>query len=201
MTTELEGLAYLQLNAKVAGGRLYFDNEQMARAAIANIAATLAAHKVSAGDGEALAVLKMAASFLSTNAAGVSAYLAAIQHIAARLAAQPEGDVCDRHVPGYPCPNRDSCRENGCSAVERRDYATVTAHIAAQPVAGSGEVVGWPDFETMVDRMAKHAAVRESRGFRTIEEAIHHQSKWPRLRDEARELLNAALHPQPRRNP
>lgn len=68
--------------------------------------------------------------------------------------------------------------------------AKVVTHPPAQ---ASGAVTQWPDFETMVDRMAKHAAIRESRGFRTIEEAVHHQSKWPRLRDEARELLTAAL--------
>lgn len=36
--------------------------------------------------------------------------------------AKLEKSVCDRLIPGYPCPVKESCRENGCSAKERKTF-------------------------------------------------------------------------------
>ena len=47
--------------------------------------------------------------------------------------------------------------------------------------------------ETDVERLAKFIAQKESRNCKTIDEAIHHQSKWQRIVPEAREMLESAL--------
>lgn len=47
--------------------------------------------------------------------------------------------------------------------------------------------------EAMVERLAKHIVQQESRNCSTLDEALHHQSKWRRAIPEARAALNVAL--------
>jgi len=47
--------------------------------------------------------------------------------------------------------------------------------------------------ENDVERLAKFIAQKESRNCKTLDEAIHHQSKWQRIVPEAREMLESAL--------
>ena len=50
-------------------------------------------------------------------------------------AATPQADEtkCWQHRPGQDCPAPDSCRENGCSAVERELFAAATPQAAQVP--------------------------------------------------------------------
>jgi hypothetical protein len=59
--------------------------------------------------------------------AGTVAAMEAMDRMQDALA-QPQ-PVCDKHIPGYPCPVPASCRDNGCSAVERRDHATASSVV------------------------------------------------------------------------
>ena len=47
--------------------------------------------------------------------------------------------------------------------------------------------------EADVERLAKFIAQKESRDCKTLDSAIHHQSTWPRIVPEARQMLEAAL--------
>jgi hypothetical protein len=47
--------------------------------------------------------------------------------------------------------------------------------------------------ELDVERLAKFIARKESLQCKTLDEALHHQSKWQRIVPEAREMLEAAL--------
>jgi hypothetical protein len=85
------------------------------------------------------------ASDIAALAAGQEKALAGAH--TAKEEADEAATVCDKLRPGAPCPTPGSCRENGCSAVERElldEAATVGAdvmwrcHIAEHP-----EVVEW----------------------------------------------------------
>ena len=56
-----------------------------------------------------------------------------------------------------------------------------------------GQQAGVVIDEGMVERLAKHIVQQESRNCSTLDESLHHQSKWKRAIPEARAALQAAL--------
>jgi len=65
-----------------------------------------------------------------------------------RTEADEAATVCDKLRPGAPCPTPGSCRENGCSAVERElfdEAATVGAVAYIVPSARVSSDGSWED--------------------------------------------------------
>lgn len=87
-------------------------------------------------------------------------------------AAKPEPVACWQHRPGSPCHAPDSCRENGCAAVEREMFA------AAKPEQGDANstftllrechaaiiLLGWKGDDYQLGHNARMLAKRLERG-------------------------------------